>query len=231
MRLFYLSDLDERAAVHQLPEEEAKHIIRVLRMRAGDEVGLVNGNGLLIRGKISTIENKRCSVETVEVIREDRTEKPVHIAVAPTKNADRMEWLVEKMTEIGVTKISFVHCSNSERKHFRQDRVEKIMVAACKQSKRLYFPELESLVSFEEFIRRYPAGAIAHCYDERDRNDIGMTEANGKPVLIGPEGDFTEAEVQMALDSGYMPISLGKNRLRTETAALYACVILKSTDV
>ena len=228
MRLFYLSDLDESAKSFFLPEDESKHIVRVLRMQIGDKLGLINGKGLLIETQISAANPKKCEVIPVDIQHFPKETYEVHIAVAPTKNADRIEWLVEKMTEIGLTKISFIQCDNSERKNFKLDRIQKIVIAAAKQSKRYHFPEIEELDKFENFVRKYPKGGIAHCY-EGQKNEIDCSfPSDNFPLIIGPEGDFSKKELDLALQSGYIPITLGNNRLRTETAALYACVLMKS---
>lgn len=225
MRRFFIENIEQNTLA--LPEEESKHVIRVLRMNIGDIIELVDGKGTLIKAEIVSNNPKKCSVKVVE--REVKKCDPylIHMAIAPTKNIDRMEWMIEKCTELGAHKISFLWCVNNERKALKLDRLQKIAVAAMKQSKRYFLPILEELVDFELFISNYPRGYIAHCYEGKKESLFPTYTDGGLPILIGPEGDFSAKEVAQAVNSGYISITLGNTRLRTETAGLYACSLAK----
>lgn len=225
MRLFF----DEHIAnteIHQLSEEESKHIIRVLRMSSGDRIGILDGKGNQYVCEINDPNPKKCLVKIIN-IETFQEPTPIHIAIAPTKQMERLEWFLEKATEIGITEITLFSSENSERVKLNEDRLKKKLISAMKQSKRFHLPKLNTMVPFKELISENPFGLIAHCYDaEKTSIAKEFSELNG-PVLIGPEGDFSEKEVSHALESGYKAITLGNNRLRTETAALYACMQVK----
>ena len=217
MHVFYTPDIQSHA---ELPEEEAAHAIRVLRLQTGDEVTLTDGKGNFYRAEIS---NKRCLVNILETI----PQAPLwsgylHIAMAPTKNMDRTEWFAEKATEIGFDELTFLNCRFSERKIIKTERIAKILVSAIKQSLKARLPRLNEMTDFNKFISQSFNGRkfIAHCYEDIVR------KGEDALVLIGPEGDFSEEEVKKAIENGFEPISLGRSRLRTETAALVACHIL-----
>ena len=220
MAQFYAPNLQITDTSYFLTEEESKHCIRVLRMQVDDSLELINGKGLLFQVIIIEAHPKKCSVKILSVVQMPAPKKEIHIAIAPTKNMDRMEWFVEKAGEIGLTKLSLIKCHNSERKVCNLERMQKIAIAAMKQSKQYYLPEIEELISFNAFLAKYPKGMIAHCYQE-EKTEIATTTQTG-PLLIGPEGDFTEKEVQHALENDYTAITLSTFRLRTETAALTA---------
>jgi len=233
VRFFYVPEASTQSL---LPTDEALHAIRVLRLKSGDEMFLMDGMGVFYRAKVSSVSNKHCGYEICESLSQEKTWKGnIHIAMAPTKMMDRVEWFVEKATEIGVDTFSFLNCQFSERKTMRQDRIDKIVVSAMKQSRKPWKPMVNDLISFKEFIQKPREGRkfIAHCYDEVPREDLydilntpESKESDDEiTVLIGPEGDFSLAEVQMALDNGYRSITLGKARLRTETAALSAVMM------
>lgn len=224
MHLFYDPLITKNITEYVLPEDESKHIVRVLRLKEGDKVGVLDGKGRVYSGEIISSDPKKCRLKIINIDLESESDYSIHIAIAPTKLMERMEWFVEKATELGVTEITLLQSKNSERIKVREDRLVKKAVSALKQSKRTFLPKINSIVTVEQFIKMYPSGLIAHCY-EGEKSSI-MTEFNLKncPMLIGPEGDFSPDEVQFALKSGYKSISLGKNRLRTETAALYACM-------
>lgn len=226
MRLFFDPNISENDT-HTMSTEESKHIIRVLRMDVGDTIGILDGKGNQFTCEIIEPNPKKCivSIKNKEFFPEPKPS--IHIAVGPTKQMDRLEWFLEKATEIGITEITLFTSENSERVKLNKDRLQKKLVSAMKQSKRYHLPKLNNLVSFKELLRTHPNGLIAHCYEG---NKEGISQHNKGlvgPVLIGPEGDFSEQEVKMALDQGYKAITLGDNRLRTETAALYACMQLK----
>ena len=224
MHVFYTPDIQTST---ELPEEEAQHCVRVLRLTAGDEISLTDGKGNFYRAEISVATHKRCLVNIKETIyQEPLWDGHLHIAMAPTKNMDRNEWFAEKATEIGFDELTFLNCRFSERKVIKTERIEKILVSAIKQSLKARLPRLNEMTDFCTFIEKDFTGQkfIAHCYegDKPLLKDV-LTKGEDALVLIGPEGDFSEEEVKKAIEKGFVPISLGKSRLRTETAALVAC--------
>ena len=227
MYLFYCPDIE---TCQTLSEEESAHCVRVLRYTAGDEILITDGMGTTYTARITNPHPKHCDFE---ILSREKQEKHhafhLHIAVAPTKNIERMEWAIEKCVEIGVDEITPLLCRFSERKQLRTDRLEKIILSAAKQSLTPYLPVLHELTPYDEFIKvqrdkvqctKY----IAHCYKE-DKHVLKDEIERGRDVLvlIGPEGDFSEQEVKDALSAGFIPVSLGNSRLRTETAAVVAC--------
>lgn len=224
MRLFYDSHIELDAKTHQLSEEESKHIVRVLRMSEGDQLAIVNGKGGYFETEIAIAHPKRCTVSILKAEQSEPLKHELHIALGPTKLMDRIEWFVEKATEIGITEISFISGKNSERVKMKPERIEKKVISAMKQSKRRFLPKINPLISVSEFIGKHPNGLIAHCEIGEKSTILDSFELTNCPILIGPEGDFTSEEIELALENGYKTITLGENRLRTETAALYACV-------
>lgn len=227
MHVFYTPDI---AVDGELPEEEAGHCLRVLRLGVGDEVMLTDGKGFFYKAVITAATGKRCQVKVVETIGQAPLwNGHLHLAMAPTKNMDRIEWFAEKATEIGFDELSFVNCRFSERKVIKTERIEKIVVSAVKQSLKARKPLVNELTDFGKFIQQKFEGQkfIAHCY-EGDKPLLKDVFIPGKDavVLIGPEGDFSPEEVQKAEAAGFQAISLGKSRLRTETAALVAVHIM-----
>ncbi|TZF86355.1 16S rRNA (uracil(1498)-N(3))-methyltransferase (plasmid) [Pedobacter sp. BS3] len=226
MHIFYTPDIVPDAA-YELNEEESKHCVRVLRLQQGDEIVLVDGKGGFFNAVIENIHPRKVSVAIVHS-RYDYGKRNhyLHIAIAPTKNIERIEWFLEKATEIGVDEVSFIICDRSERKDIKLERLNKIITAAVKQSIKAYHPRLNEAVKYKTFLQQKPAGQkfIAHCIDAQKSYVKDLMNLNGTyTVLIGPEGDFTPAEVDAALQAGYQPVTLGESRLRTETAALEAC--------
>lgn len=230
MYLFYCPDIEKQQT---LSEEESGHCVRVLRYTAGDEILITDGNGTTYTAKITNPHPKHCDFE---IISREKQEKHhhfhLHIAIAPTKNIERMEWAIEKCVEIGVDEITPLLCRFSERKQLRTDRLEKIILSAAKQSLTPYLPVLHELTPYEEFIKGQRnkvqstkgQNFIAHCYkDEKRFLKDEIVQGRDVLVLIGPEGDFSEQEVADALALGFIPVSLGNSRLRTETAAVVAC--------
>lgn len=224
MYLFYTPDIQTS---HVLSEEESQHCVRVLRYTRGDEILLTDGKGNTYTARITNPHPKHCEFE---VLTQEKQQKAhdfyLHIAIAPTKNIERMEWMVEKCTEIGVDEITPLLCRFSERKQIRTDRLEKIVLSAAKQSLTPYLPKLNELTDYDTFVRQATEETkfIAHCYKE-DKRELKDEIRRGKSVLvlIGPEGDFSEQEVEEALALGFVPVSLGNSRLRTETAGVVAC--------
>lgn len=224
MQIFYTPDI---ATNPILPEEESGHCIRVLRLSEGDQILLTDGKGYFYKAEISAAHPKHCGVNLLESWQQPRLWPfRVHIAVAPTKNMDRMEWFAEKATEIGIDAISCLNCRFSERKEIKPARLEKILVSAMKQSQKATLPELEGMVDFKQFVNRQFEGRkfIAYCKEDQ-KLLLKQTYHPGENalVLIGPEGDFSPEEIALAKANGFEPISLGDSRLRTETAALVAC--------
>lgn len=225
MHIFYAPNI---AQVKELPEEESLHCAKVLRMVTGDEVMLADGVGNFYRATIAHPHPKRCAVEIVEHL---PTPNPwsngIHIAIAPTKHMDRIEWFAEKVTEIGIDSITLLKCRYSERKEIKVQRIEKIVVSAMKQSLKAVLPRVSPLTEFEKVVRAPFDGQkfIAHCYEEGERHSLAELYNVGENalVLIGPEGDFSTQEVELAIAQGFQPVTLGASRLRTETAGLVAC--------
>ena len=224
MALFYVPDIAER---WELSEEEAAHALRVLRLSVGAELDITDGKGMLYKARIASIAGKHCYVEAVENIPMPKNwNGRIQIAIAPTKNMDRIEWLAEKATEIGLDEIAFLNCRFSERKVVKCDRVERIVVSAMKQSLKYTKPLVAEMTDFKKFVATERPGAkyIAHCHEgERVLLKDVLVKGEEATVLIGPEGDFSPEEVEMAMKAGYVPVSLGSSRLRTETAGLVAC--------
>lgn len=224
MTLFYVPNL---AIANVLPEEESLHAVKVLRLQAGDLIIVVDGVGGYYKAKITLAHHKRCAFEILESQPEfGKRDYKLHIAIAPTKNMERLEWFVEKATEIGIDEITPIICRFSERKMVKYERLEKIIVSAAKQSVKAYFPKLNSQCSFEDLMTNYQASQkfIAHCYEQNKRLfQTEISKSSDVLILIGPEGDFSEEEVQKAVALGFIPVSLGESRLRTETAGVVAC--------
>lgn len=226
VRYFYVPKAAER---QELPEEEATHAIRVLRMVPGDRIVLMDGDGLFYDAEITLVTNKKCHYAIVEERRQERMwQGRIHLAIAPTKMMERMEWMAEKATEIGFDEITFLDCRFSEREKIRTDRIEKIVISAVKQSRKAWVPKVNAMTAFREFVTSSRPGRkyICHCYEEFSKTslfrELSDAHLDDVTVLVGPEGDFSLDEVRMALDNGYVSVSLGNSRLRTETAGLVA---------
>ena len=224
MALFYVPDI---AVSWELSEEEAAHALRVLRLTVGSELEITDGCGNLYVTEVASIAGKHCYVQPVEPLsRPKNWNGTFHLAIAPTKNMDRIEWLAEKGTEVGWDSITFLNCRFSERKVVKTDRVERIVVSAMKQSLKYCKPVVGEMMAFKEFVMAERPGAkfIAHCYDsERVLLKDVLPVGEDVTLLVGPEGDFSPEEVDMAVKAGYRPVSLGSSRLRTETAGLVGC--------
>lgn len=210
-----------------LSEEESLHCVKVLRHKVGDIICVIDGNGTRAIGKIEAAHAKQCAVSLTnkETVAKNRNYY-LHVAIAPTKNIERIEWFVEKAVEIGIDEISFIRCKNSERTVVKDDRTRKVAESAVKQSQQAYIPKLNSVIDFKEFMKTAQSDVklIAHCEDNVKENiKKHITSNKSHLILIGPEGDFSKDEIELALSLNYQPISLGDNRLRTETAGLYAC--------
>ncbi|MGH2665632.1 16S rRNA (uracil(1498)-N(3))-methyltransferase [Flavobacterium sp.] len=226
MQLFYTPDIYSDAKEFSFDKEESKHIVKVLRKKEGDILHVTNGLGNLFSTEIILASDRKCTVKIIEVKTSEPTGFYLHLAVAPTKMNDRFEWFLEKATEIGIHEITPIICDHSERKVIKTERFDKIIQSAMKQSLQFYLPKLNEPVSFKDFINQEHTGNlyIAHC----EETDKKLLKESIKPkekhtILIGPEGDFSEKEIQLALGNNYIPVSLGNTRLRTETAAVVAC--------
>ena len=243
-RYFYVPDA---AAASELPQEEAMHALRVLRLTEGDEISLVDGEGTLYKAVITSATGKHCHYDIAESLPQQRPWKgKLHIAMAPTKMMERTEWMAEKVTEIGVDELSFPECRFSERRKMRKERVEKVVVAAMKQSHKAWMPQVNDMCTFKQFIDNERGGRkyICHCYNEIERRELtsllresaesnaatGDTSDEDVTILIGPEGDFSIEEVRYAVSEGYKSTSLGPSRLRTETAAIVAATVARFTN-
>ena len=221
----FAPDLTPAQTTYQLSEEESKHAVRVLRLAMGDAVELLDGRGGHYQAEIAEANPKRCQLRITH--HETVAPRPyfAHVAVAPTKNLDRMEWFVEKAVEIGVERISFLRCARSERRELKLERLEKIAISALKQSGQAWLPQLDEMQDFAAFVAEVMPNTtfIAHL-EEGERTALAQVAGTGPGccVLIGPEGDFTPQEIALALAKGILPVTLGNSRLRTETAALAA---------
>lgn len=230
-RYFYVPDA---ASATELPADEASHAVRVLRMKPGDEMVLMDGVGTFFKAEVAVASPHHCVYRVVEEMPQlPQWHGRYHIAMAPTKLMDRTEWMLEKVTEIGVDEVSLLNCGNSERRVAKPARLEKIIVSAMKQSRKAWKPVLNDMAAFRKFVSEPRGGMkfIAHCYEEIPRTYLydelcGRDVSEAVTVLIGPEGDFTPDEVRMAVDAGYVSVHLGQSRLRTETAAMVAVMMM-----
>ena len=229
MNLFYAPDIQQSLS---LPEEESQHCIKVLRMKSGDHIHIIDGVGGLYEAQIIEAHPKRTQVEILTHQTEcGRRPFRLHLAVAPTKNIDRFEWFVEKATEIGFDELTPLCCRYSERKIIKPERIEKILVSAAKQSLKAYVPILNPMITAKEFILNNSQLStlnsqlfIAHCHNQPKQHLFNACQPGGNVVvMVGPEGDFSEEEVELALRNSFQAISLGESRLRTETAGVVAC--------
>ncbi|RXG15892.1 16S rRNA (uracil1498-N3)-methyltransferase [Leeuwenhoekiella aestuarii] len=227
MQLFYSPDITADAVEATFPKDESKHIVKVLRKRIGDVLNITNGNGNFFKAEISAASPSKCTVKILEVTTEKPLPYHLHLAVAPTKLNDRFEWFLEKATEIGISEISPIICDHSERKVIKEERYERILLSAMKQSLKAFIPKLNPVVTFSEFIESQAAfngdRFIAHC-EETNRFSLKqkLHPKQNTLILIGPEGDFSTSEIETAIQAGFAPVMLGESRLRTETAAVVA---------
>lgn len=240
-RYFYVPDAAEK---QELPEEEAQHATRVLRLAEGDDVFLMDGKGSFFRATITVASKKHCLYNIDEAMPQQKSwQGRIHLAIAPTKMMERIEWMVEKATEVGFDEITFLDCKFSERKTIRTDRIERIVVSAMKQSRKPFKPIVNPMTPFSTFIKEHDCrGAgnrhayIAHCYDEIPKKylftELQNIQADDEViVLVGPEGDFSIDEVRFAMEYGFEPVTLGPSRLRTETAGLMGVTMAQLVKV
>lgn len=228
MQLFYNPNITALEETVNFDKEESRHIVKVLRMKEGDRFHITNGKGSIFTAEIVHADPKACAAKILSKEIQKPLPYGLHLAVAPTKLNDRYEWFLEKATEIGVSEITPIICDHSERKVIKMERYEKIILSAMKQSLKGYLPVLNAAVPFREFLglenRFNELKCIAHC-EETDKKSLkSVLRPNIKTtVLIGPEGDFSAEEITLAKQQGYIPVTLGESRLRTETAAIVAC--------
>ena len=233
-RYFYVPDAANQT---ELPPDEAMHALRVLRLKGGDELFLMDGMGCYYRAQVTIAATHHCYYEILETLpQQPQWQGHIHLAIAPTKMLERIEWMLEKATEVGIDEVSFVNCKFSERRVLKTVRLEKIVVSAMKQSHKAWKPVINEMVSFKRFLDEPRQGAqfIAHCYDEIPRtylfDELRQLYQSGTSeevtVLVGPEGDFSIDEVQLALQAGYRSVHLGSSRLRTETAGLASIMMM-----
>ncbi|WP_027449669.1 16S rRNA (uracil(1498)-N(3))-methyltransferase [Xylanibacter brevis] len=232
VRYFYVP---QAASVGELPEEEAVHALRVLRLKEGDELMLMDGKGTFYKAIVTLASSKRCLYSIQETMPQQRTwNGHIHLAIAPTKMMERIEWMTEKATEIGFDELSLLDCKFSERRVVKTPRLEKIVISAVKQSRKAWTPIVNVMLSFDNFIKSHQTGRryIAHCYEEVPRTNLFDELRNGNNqddalVMIGPEGDFSIDEVRKAVEAGFISVNLGDSRLRTETAGLAAIMMIQ----
>lgn len=226
MQLFYNPTISETDSSFVFDKEESKHIIKVLRKKESDILFVTNGLGYLFKTEVILASDTKCTVKIVLFEKQENSKYHLHLAVAPTKMNERYEWFLEKATEIGIHEITPIICEHSERKVIKTERFQKIIESAIKQSLHYFIPKLNEPISYKDFIKKEQNGQkfIAHC-EETDKKSLKekLNINENTTILIGPEGDFSVKEIQMALDNKYIPVSLGKTRLRTETAAVVAC--------
>lgn len=224
MQWYYATDLVDDEIT--LSADEAHHLVHVVRMQQGDNLLLTDGKGLLAEAKLIRASSKDCRIEILNRNHHPAPAHFLHLAFAPTKNIDRVEWLLEKATEMGVMHFTPLRCRHSERKDINAERLQKIILSASKQSRRVWFPQLHPLKSFNDFVNTMEDNSfIAHCNTDFDRKgwDDYLDKAASKTVMIGPEGDFAKEEIELAYSKGVQGLYLGEQRLRTETAALAVC--------
>lgn len=224
MNIFIATVQDKIAT---LTSEESWHCAKVLRKKAGDAIQLIDGKGNFYEAVLELVSEKKCTASiTSGPVLQTKKNYYLHLAIAPTKQIDRIEWMIEKAVEIGIDEISFINCKNSERTVIKTERIHKIVESAVKQSLQAYLPKVNELMSFKEIINasKDDQKLIAHCYDSEKEN-LKQIDFKSKStlILIGPEGDFSKEEVALALTNKFKAVSFGTNRLRTETAGLYVC--------
>jgi 16S rRNA (uracil1498-N3)-methyltransferase len=227
MQLFYNSDIEESTTTFTFSKEESKHIIKVLRKSVGAILKITNGKGWLFDAEIISADIKRCQANISNAVQQPKRNYKLHLAVAPTKMNDRFELFLEKATEIGIDSITPILCDRSERKVIKLDRFEKIVQSAMKQSLQCYLPIINELTPLNAFVNQEFNGQvfIAHCEETSDKQSLKdkLQPKQNITILVGPEGDFSVKEIEMALRHNFIPVTLGKTRLRTETAAVVAC--------
>jgi 16S rRNA (uracil1498-N3)-methyltransferase len=226
MQLFYSTEITDTNNTFTFSKEESKHIVKVLRKKEQGILHVTNGKGYIFKCEINSANDKKCAVSILDTTKQESSKYKLHLAVAPTKMNDRFEWFLEKATEIGISEITPIICDHSERKIIKPERFEKILESAMKQSLSAYKPVLNDAISFKNFVTetKNTNRFIAHC-EETDKKSLKKELQPNKDylILIGPEGDFSQKEIDLALKHNFIPVTLGETRLRTETAAIVAC--------
>lgn len=228
---FYIENLATVNGSMVLDEATSKHVVQVLRMHIGEQLQLTNGKGQLVTAQITDDHKKHCSVSVLQTTHQAAPNHHITIAISPVKNNSRFEWFLEKATEIGVTKIIPLICERTEKQHFRMDRMKGILVSAMLQSQQVWLPELTEPMKFKQLIalQNFEQKFIAHCEDENNKQPLTsslINQSTNQLILIGPEGDFTKDEIELAFQNQYQPVALGNTRLRTETAGIVAATLL-----
>jgi 16S rRNA (uracil1498-N3)-methyltransferase len=214
--------------IFTLGDDASRHIVQVLRMHSGEQIQLTDGKGNLLTAEIIDPHKRKCSVKVINRSFQAEKEKRVCVAISLLKNASRFEWFLEKATEIGVAEIIPIICKRTEKQHFRYERMQQIVVAAMMQSQQVWLPKLHLPTAFDEVIKTqaFSEKLIAHCEDEQKHIVTSVNADQSIQILIGPEGDFTAGEIEVALQQSYKPVTLGATRLRTETAGVVAATLL-----
>lgn len=226
MQLFYFPAVKSQDKQFFFDKDESKHIVKVLRKKTGDILHVTNGLGFLFKTEIISESPSKCEVKVLEEFHQEQPKFGLHLAVAPTKMNERYEWFLEKATEIGIQEITPIICDHSERTVAKTERFQKVLLSAMKQSNQLFLPKLNEPISFAQLVKQPFVGQkmIAHCEETSKKSlKTSLKTQESALILIGPEGDFSTSEINLALAQGFQPVTLGKTRLRTETAALVAC--------
>jgi len=228
MILFYDKNILKSSLNYELSFEQSHHVHNVLRKRKGFKLSITDGKGLEWLGEINSYKNKKVELKKIKSKVYKKSIYKIHLVIAPAKNIKRIEWMLEKLTEMGISSITPILCNNSERKDLKTERLKKIMISALKQSKQFFLPELNPMISFKDYIKGVKNPFyIAHCKDESLKNLFEIDFKNKEnTILIGPEGDFSEEEIKLSINSGGIAVSIGNNILRTETAGIIACNII-----
>ena len=225
MQLFFLSNIDYNSQELIFDKTESQHLAKVLRKQTNDRIFVTNGQGVLLEGELTLVSEKKCMAKVIDQNYYEKKSPQITLAIAPTKSLDRIEWMLEKITELGFDELVPIVCDHSERKILKTDRLQKIALSALKQSNQFWLPEIHKLTSFKDFIQHAKGiKLIAHCEDNSKRNSLKniLLSNNHYTILIGPEGDFSPSEITLAKQYGFQSLSLGETRLRTETAGLVA---------
>ncbi|PPK94859.1 MULTISPECIES: 16S rRNA (uracil(1498)-N(3))-methyltransferase [Nonlabens] len=231
MQLFYFENITLDTTVLHLDKEQARHMTKALRKKVGDTVHITDGAGNLFNGTISLVTSSKCNIDLAFAKAYPQQSPRLHVAIAPTKMNDRMEWFLEKATEMGIASITPLLCDHSERKKINLERFKKIIVSAMQQSNQFYLPQIKELTVFNQFLENPVMGVkcIAHC-EETDKKLLThiINREQDLTIIIGPEGDLSSREIEAAINTGFSPVSLGTKRLRTETAGVYAAAVFNS---
>lgn len=232
---FYINEYDPSQKEITLDEDTSRHVIQVLRMKEGDKLNLTDGKGSLLTVSITDAHKKHCTVQVQTIVNQPPSTVNITIAISLIKNSSRFEWFLEKATEIGVTQIIPLICERTEKQKFRRDRMQGILVSAMLQSQQCWLPVLHEAIAYDLLFRQEEVAGIvqkfiAHCAEDEKQNLTSLTihkPVLSRIILIGPEGDFTQREVELAIKSQFIPVSLGNTRLRTETAGVVSATIMK----